>query len=202
MPLTRLHHRQAVTDGPPTRCKTRAALLCLGYVLAVAGCASSTPGRTASPPASATPAPSPAPAPQTPAAADAVALAAVQAALAWDTRLDHRPNDTIRRLALAYLTPALRKAVLTMSADTDPGHDWADWTRRHAHAAVTVRLGTEDHPDDTNATAYRQVLATITLTGDDGWQSQRDYTAFLRLDTASNSWHVSTLNFEAAATLR
>jgi hypothetical protein len=125
----------------------------------------------------------PVPAPAAPGAseADAVALAVTTAWLSYDTRVDGRPNDTARRLALRFLTPALRRQVSGFVPTTGPGAQWEDWTRRHAHATVGSRLGHDDHPPDSAQVAYRQVVATVTLRGDGGWVLVQRPTLFVEL---------------------
>lgn len=124
---------------------------------------------------------------------DAVALAAVQAWLSWDTTVDRRPNDTARRLALIWVTPQLRRQVLRVAGESAPGAEWQEWTRRHARATVTVTLGADDHPPDSPTTAYRQVVATITLRGDAGWTRTVQRTVFLELAPAGDRWLVDKI---------
>jgi hypothetical protein len=164
------------------------------------GAASSTvPG-----PASTSPASSPASGPATsphrtitpppaPGTAEEAALAVVTAWFSYDTRVDTRPNDTARRLALPWLAPDLRQQVITYSTGTGPGASWESWAARHAWGTVAAGLGGDDHPPDTVGTAQRQVVATVTLHGDDGWTTTLRRTCFLHLDLLSGRWLVTDL---------
>lgn len=130
---------------------------------------------------------------------DEVALAATRAWFSWDTRVDRRPNDTARRLALEWLTPTLRRQVVDFRSEASPGADWEDWARRHAHAGVTTRLGGDDRPPDGADTTYRQVIAVITLQGDKGWRAVQERTVFLRLVLDSGRWRVAEVTAAAQA---
>jgi hypothetical protein len=129
---------------------------------------------------------------------DAVALGVAKAWFSWDTHLDGRPNDTVRRLALPLLTPALRRQVLAFTGDAAPGDDWTRWSARHARAAVQVALGGDDRPDDGHSTAWRQVLVRILLRGDAGWEQAVDRTVFVRLDRVAGSWLAADLQSAAS----
>jgi hypothetical protein len=124
---------------------------------------------------------------------DAAALAVTAAWFRYDTRVDHRPNDTARRLAMAWLAPAMRRQVLTFTSTTDPGAEWISWTARHAWASVGARPGGDDHPADLPDAAWRQVLAKITLHGDDGWTAEVRRTVFLHLARMDGQWLVTGL---------
>lgn len=125
--------------------------------------------------------------------ADTVALTTVRAVLSWDTRVDTRPNDTVRRLALGWLTPGLRRETSTFAGDSAPGAEWDEWTRRHARADVDVRLGGDEHPPDTTSAVHRQVHAIITLRGDGGWTTVQRRTLFLRLALTGGFWRVDEI---------
>lgn len=145
---------------------------------------------TARPPAATT---ATAPPPPT-ATADDIALATSRAWLSYDTRLDRRPNDTALRLALPLLTPQLRQQLQAYTPAAAPGVDWDTWTSHHAHATVAVRLGGDDHPPDTPTTAWRQVLATVTLRGDPGWSGEvLRVSQFLQLARTPQGWRVAQL---------
>lgn len=124
---------------------------------------------------------------------DDVAQAAARAWLSYDTRVDRRPNDTTRRLALPLLTPAFRAQILAFTSSVAPGAEWDDWTSRHAYATVTTQLGGDDHPPDTPTTAWRQVIATITLHGDQDWTATQQQTQFLQLTRTAQGWRVAGL---------
>lgn len=124
---------------------------------------------------------------------DAAALAATTAWLSHDTRVDARPNDTARRLALPWLAPALRRQVLAFTSAAAPGAEWAQWSSRHAHATVVPELGGDDHPPDTADTAWRQVVATINLRGDAGWTDTVQRTIFVQLGLVDGRWLVTDL---------
>jgi hypothetical protein len=124
---------------------------------------------------------------------DAAALGAVTAWLSYDTRIDTRPNDTARRLALPWLAPALRHQVLAVGGDAAAGATWARWTAHRARARVTARLGGDDHPADTADDAWRQVEAAVTLTGDGGWSAQFRQTTFVQLVRISGHWLVGAV---------
>jgi hypothetical protein len=128
---------------------------------------------------------------------DEVALAATRAWFSWDTRVDRRPNDTARRLALGWLTPTLRGQVVDFRSEASPGADWEDWARRHAHASVIARLGGDDRPPDGADVTYRQVIAVITLQGDKGWKAVQERTVFLRLALDSGRWRVAEITAAA-----
>jgi len=130
---------------------------------------------------------------------DAVAIAATTAWFSWDTRIDHRPNDTVRRLALDRLAPALRRQVLTFTSDADPGAQWAGWSARHATATVSAAIGGDDRPPDDPAQAWRQVDATIALHGDGGWTDDVGRTVFVRLERVAGHWLVTDLSAAAPA---
>ncbi|HEX2807175.1 MAG TPA: hypothetical protein VHN80_13510 [Kineosporiaceae bacterium] len=123
--------------------------------------------------------------------ADEVALSAVRAWLSYDTRLDHRPNDTAARLALPWLTPALREQVLSLPRGSTSDVEWQDWTRHHAQATVQVALGGDDHPPDNSAVAWRQVTATMVLHGNDGWRTTLRQVEFLQLTGRDGRWLVA-----------
>jgi hypothetical protein len=129
----------------------------------------------------------------TPGTPDAAALAATAAWLAYDTRVDRRPNDTARRLALPWLAPAMRRQILAFTSSADAGADWAQWSGRHAHATVEPHLGSDDHPPDDDGTAWRQVVATVTLHGDGGWTSTLQRTVFVQLSLVDGHWLVTDL---------
>jgi hypothetical protein len=153
--------------------------------------------------ASASPSPSASPAPSgtargstgshAGAGPDEVALAATRALFSWDTRVDRRPNDTARRLALTWLAPSLRQQVIDFRSESSPGADWEAWVRRHARARVTAVLGAEDRPADGGDSAYRQVLAVIALEGDGGWRATERRTVFLRLTRDSGRWSIAEI---------
>jgi len=128
-----------------------------------------------------------------PGSVEASAVAATRSWLSYDTRVDHRPNDTAKRLALPWLAPALRQQVVGFSSTTDPGADWATWTAHHAHAGVEVQVGGDDHPADTASTASRQVRATVSLQGDAGWTASLQRTVFVQLTSIDGAWLVSDL---------
>jgi hypothetical protein len=152
-----------------------------------------------------TQAPSPAGSPASGSAAlspiDRAALEVTRAWLSYDTRVDHRPNDTARRLALPRLSPALRAEVtgFDTAAAAAPDAQWQDWTRRHAWATVSVALGGDDHPPDTADTAWRQVAATITLHGDQQWTDTVQQTEFVRLTSVQGTWLASRITTSAGA---
>jgi hypothetical protein len=124
---------------------------------------------------------------------DDIAQAAARAWLSYDTRIDHRPSDTARRLALPLLTPAFRAQTLAFTPAAAPGAEWDDWTSRHAYAIVSTRLGGDDHPPDTPAAAWRQITATITLHGDQSWTAIQQQTQFLQLTHTAQGWRVAQL---------
>ena len=136
-----------------------------------------------------------------PSSIDRAALEVTRAWLSYDTRVDHRPNDTARRLALPRLSPALRAEVtgFDTAAAAAPDAQWQDWTRRHAWATVTVALGGDDHPPDAADTAWRQVAATITLHGDQQWTDTVQQTEFVRLTSVQGSWLASRVTTSAGA---
>lgn len=171
-----------------------------GSVVNPVKAAPTTPDVTASvesPASGTTPAP-PAPSSNKPpgSTADDVALSAVRAWLSYDTLVDHRPNDTARRLALPWLAPPLRQQVLAFASDADPGADWGLWTRHRARAAVTTELGGDDHPPDTAASAWRQVTATVRLRGADGWTVDFQKIEFIQLVLVGDRWLVADLRTE------
>jgi len=132
---------------------------------------------------------------------DRAALEVTRAWLSYDTRVDHRPNDTARRLALPRLSPQLRAEVtgFDTAAAAAPDAQWQDWTRRHAWATVTVALGGDDHPPDTADTAWRQVAATITLHGDQQWTDTVQQTEFVRLASVQGAWLATRMTTSAGA---
>lgn len=142
---------------------------------------------------SATPGPTSSYTPAVGATIDEIAQAATRAWLSYDTRIDHRPNDTARRLALPLLTPAFQSQILAFTPAAAAGADWDDWSSHHAYATVSSRLGGDDHPADTPATAWRQVIATITLHGDQGWTRTEQQTQFLQLAHTPPGWRVAQL---------
>ena len=124
---------------------------------------------------------------------DTVAMATTRAWLSYDTRIDQRPNDTARRLALPLLTSTLRQQILAHAPNAAAGATWDNWTRRHAYATVTVRIGSDDRPADTTTSAWRQVQATLTLHGDQGWTETQQQTQFLELARTPLGWRVAQL---------
>jgi hypothetical protein len=136
-----------------------------------------------------------------PSSIDRAALEVTRAWLSYDTRVDHRPNDTARRLALPRLSPALRAEVtgFDTAAAAAPDAQWQDWTRRHAWATVTVALGGDDHPPDTADTAWRQVAATLTLHGDQQWTDTVQQTEFVRLTSVQGTWLATRITTSAGA---
>jgi hypothetical protein len=113
--------------------------------------------------------------------------------LSYDTRLDRRPNDTARRLASGGMTPTLRHQVITVAGAAPPDAQWQDWTRRHAYATVQATLTGDEHPPDTTRSALRQVMATITLHGNDGWTSTVQQVEFLSLTLVDRQWRVASV---------
>jgi len=165
-----------------------------------AGAASSAPteaagARGGSAAATATPGGSPA-ATATP---DDVALDAVRAWLSYDTRVDAGPDATTRRLALQFLAPDLRRAAEGRQPQAAPGADWDGWARRHATAAVTVRIDGDDHPPDGADEALRQVAADVVLRGDDGFTAEQHLTQFLRLVLTAEGWRVAEVTGASAS---
>jgi hypothetical protein len=122
---------------------------------------------------------------------EATALAATSAWLSYDTRVDHRPNDTARRLALPWLAPQLRRGVLGFAGGAPPGAQWSDWSAHHARATVESQLGSDDHPPDVAGTAWRQVIAAVRLHGDGGWTATLRQTLFVQLRLIDGRWLVS-----------
>jgi hypothetical protein len=168
----------------------------------LAGCSSASGSAAPAPPTAApaerTPGTSASTSATTPGAADTstpdgVALVATRAWLSFDTRVDQRPNDTARRLALPWLAPGLRQEVESFTGAAAPGAEWADWTARHAWATVGVEPGGDDHPPDGPQTAWRQVLAVVTLHGDGGWTASQRYAEFLQLQLVDGRWLVADL---------
>jgi hypothetical protein len=134
-----------------------------------------------------------APIPERPSAVDVAARGAVQAWLSYDTTVDQRPNDTARRLAIPWLTPALGRQVTTFTGPAAPDQQWQQWTRHHARAAVSVSVGGDEHPADTSDEAWRQTRATIKLRGDDGWVSSLHEIQFVHLRQIGRRWLVADL---------
>ena len=187
-----------------TVCRVTIAAACLVAACLVAACAANPPGGTPSAGAAAgtgTPASAAAAPPGEgviPGTPDAAALAVTEAWFRYDTRVDHRPNDTARRLALTWLAPAMRRQVLTFTSTADPGAEWAGWTAQHAWAGVDARPGGDDRPADQDDAACRQVIAVITLHGDGGWTAEVRRTVFLRLARMDHQWLVTGLQVAAS----
>lgn len=103
--------------------------------------------------------------------ANAAALAGVVAIESADTTADANPHDTVQR-AVAWLTPAFAVQVKAFPPVAAPGASWDTWAAHRAYVVVTTRLGGDEHPSDTAATAYRQVIAVLHPTGRDGWHGR------------------------------
>ena len=130
---------------------------------------SSATSPTASPRRPVSPAPrTSGPTPATASTANAAAVFGVRAIESSDTAVDADPHDTVQRAAV-WLTPAFAAQVKAFPPVAAPGATWNGWAGHRAYVVVTTRLGGDEHPTDTAATAYRQVLAVLHPIGRDGW---------------------------------
>jgi hypothetical protein len=122
---------------------------------------------------------------------DAVALAAVKAIEASDTRLDADPNDTAKR-ASAWLTPAFAGQVRAYPPVAAPGATWNRWAAHHAYIKVTTSLAGDDHPADSATAAYRQVVAVLHPVGRDGWVGPaQTVVVFVTLAPVHGQWRLA-----------
>ena len=156
------------------------------------------PGTPGTRPAPVTATATPGGSPAAGAGPDDVALGAVRAWLSYDTRVDAGPDATTRRLALPFLAPDLRRAVEGRQTQAAPGADWDGWARRHATAAVAVRIDGDDHPPDGPDEALRQVAADVVLRGDGGFTAEQHLTQFLRLVRTAEGWRVAEVTGTSA----
>lgn len=177
-----------------------AALLltgCARLASAPAASSSSAPTVSASPypssPASGPPAvPLPAPAAVSGASVDAAALTGVKAIEAADTTLDADPNDTVKR-ASAWLTPGFAAQVRAYPPVAAPGAQWNEWGAHRAYVTVTTSLAGDDHPVDSAARAYRQVVAVLHPIGRDGWRGPaQTKVVFVTLAPVHGRWRLAT----------
>ena len=127
--------------------------------------------------------------------ATAVALAGTRALLALDTTVDAGSNATARRQQV-WLTPAFAKQVQSAIPIAAPGAVWTSWAHHRAHLTVRTALGGDDLPPSKAGTAYRQVLATLTPTGRDGWhgspQQRVEFVSLARI--AGGVWRIAAMN--------
>ena len=124
--------------------------------------------------------------------ADSVALYSVRAVEAADTAVDSSPTDAFRRAA-AWLAPSLL-ATVGRHSQVDPDATWSTWVRHRAYLVVRANLAMDDHPPDTTETAHRQVYATITPTGRDGWRGvPRTEVLFVTLTPVLGSWRLAAV---------
>jgi len=135
----------------------------------------------------------PSPSPSSTSLVDTAALSATRAWLSYDTVIDQRPNDTAKRSALAWLSPTLARQVTAYTSATSPDAQWQEWRRHQAHATVTAEIGGDEHPPDTSQDAWRQVHATVTLHGRDGWISTVQVIDFVHLRLIAGRWLVADL---------
>jgi len=99
---------------------------------------------------------------------DAVASAAAQTTLRWDTVLDTSPQDAQRRAA-PLMTASYAQQVKAARVAV-PGASWAQLKTHHGWCSTTARPDSDPHPPDTATTASRGVYVTQTCRGGDGWQ--------------------------------
>lgn len=138
------------------------------------------------------PVPVPSPAAVNGADVDAAALAAVRAIESSDTRLDADPNDTVKR-ASAWLTPAFAAQVRAYPPVAAPGATWNLWAAHRAYLKVMTSLAGDDHPVDSAAAAYRQVIAVLHPVGRDGWAGSAQTTVvFVALAPVHGQWRLSS----------
>jgi hypothetical protein len=122
------------------------------------------------------------------ASVNAVAVGGVIALGSADTTIDTDPNATARR-AVTWLDPAFAAQVRAFPPIQAPGAQWAQWASHRAALRVTARLGGDEHPPDTASTAYRQVLATVTPVGRDGWRGPvQQQVWFVSLTRTAGRW--------------
>lgn len=99
---------------------------------------------------------------------DQVATAFVVRLEAWDTALDRRPNDAVRR-AVAYAGPQLRSRLLAAEPGRHRGHRWNDLLDHHGWTSVTTRLGGLGPAPTGERSAVRAVTCRPVDHGVDGW---------------------------------
>ncbi|QGN34290.1 hypothetical protein [Microlunatus sp. Gsoil 973] len=102
---------------------------------------------------------------------DAVAAAFVVRLQLWDTRLDRRPNDAVRRAA-AFATPALRSRLLAGQPLSAPGERWTRLVEHHGWTTVRAEIGgIGESPPTVDHRAVRAVTPVCMDHGSDGWTS-------------------------------
>ena len=126
--------------------------------------------------------------------ADSVALYSIRAVEASDTAVDSSPTDTFRRAA-AWLAPSLSATVSQRARTADQDATWSTWVRHRAYLVVRASLAMDDHPPDTTKTARRQVYATITPIGRDGWRGvPHTEVLFVTLTPVHGSWRLAAVH--------
>lgn len=99
---------------------------------------------------------------------DQVATAFVVRLEAWDTALDRRPNDAVRR-AVDYADRSLRSRLLAAEPRAAPGQRWNVLADHRGWTSVRTRLGGLGPEPTAEHSAVRAVTATPTDHGADGW---------------------------------
>jgi hypothetical protein len=132
--------------------------------------------------------------------ADAVAVAFVVRLQLWDTRLDRRPNDAVRRAA-AYATPRLRSRLLAAQPTGGAGERWGRLTEHRGWTTVSTRLGgIGESPPTTDRSAVRAVTPVCVDHGSDGWTSFPDplgtFVVVLARAGRSRVWAVSSYTIQ------
>ena len=124
---------------------------------------------------------------------DQVATAFVVRLEAWDTALDDRPNDAVRR-AVAFAGAQLRARLLAGEPAAAPGQRWNQLRRHHGWTSVRTRLGGLGPPPTTSRTAVRAVSYTVVDHGDTGWVAfpgdDGTYIVRLRRSSVRAGWTV------------
>ncbi|SDS71545.1 hypothetical protein [Microlunatus soli] len=125
--------------------------------------------------------------------ADQVATAFVVRLEAWDTALDRRPNDAVRR-AVAFADPVLRSRLLAAEPRSGPGARWNQLAEHRGWTSVRTRLGGLGPPPTTDRSAVRAVSVTPVDHGAGDWIAFPDtgstYIVTLRRQSQDAGWTV------------
>ena len=131
--------------------------------------------------------------------ATAVAVAAAVTMHTYDTMIDTKSHDAVRR-ALTWCTPALARQLGQQPQREGLGSKWTTWHTHRAYTRARGQNATEyGAPPDTATLADRTIAVTMTPIGRDRWRGTAETAALyvtLTRAGATAPWRISRLSVQ------